>query len=56
QILRLGRVIDLRLLLETAWFCAVNYATMLIFITRPFQWFAEDGTLLDEGRMQRFMW
>ena len=56
QVLRLGRVMDLRLLLETAWFCAVNYATMLIFITRPFQWFAEDGTLLDEGRMQRFMW
>lgn len=56
QVLRLGRVVDLRLLLETAWFCAINYMTMRIFITRPFQWRAEDGTLLDEGRLQRFMW
>lgn len=56
QVLRLGRVVDLRLLLETAWFCAINYMTMRIFVTRPFQWKAEDGTLLDEGRFQRFMW
>lgn len=56
QVLQLGRVVDLRLLLETAWFCAINYMTMRIFITRPFQWRAEDGTLLDEGRFQRFMW
>lgn len=56
QVLRLGRIVDLRLLLETIWLCAINYMTMHVFITRPFQWRAEDGTLLDEGRFQRFMW
>lgn len=56
QILLLGRVVDLRLVLETVWFCAINYVTMHIFIMRPFQWRSEDGTLLDEGRLQRFMW
>ena len=56
QVLRLGRVLDLRLLLELAWFCAINYGTMRLFITKPFQWVAEDGTLLDGGRLQRFMW
>lgn len=56
QVLRLGRAVDFRLLLETAWFCAVNYGTMRLFITRPFQWVAEDGTPMDEGRLQRFMW
>lgn len=56
QLLRLGRVLDFRLLLEMVWFCAINYVTMRLFITRPFQWVAEDGTLMDEGRLQRFMW
>ncbi|XXG99460.1 hypothetical protein Hte_005799 [Hypoxylon texense] len=42
--------------LETAWFLLVNAVTMYIFITRPFYWRAPDGTLLDGGRVQRFMW
>lgn len=47
---------DLRLVLETVWFVVINLATMYIFLTKPYQWRAEDGTLLDEGRWQRFMW
>lgn len=43
-------------LLETVWFLLVNAVTMYIFITRPFYWKAPDGTLLDDGRVQRFMW
>ncbi|KAJ2970387.1 hypothetical protein NUW58_g9713 [Xylaria curta] len=44
------------LLLETAWFMLINAATMYVFVTRPFYWRASDGTLQDEGRVQRFMW
>ncbi|KAF2962850.1 hypothetical protein GQX73_g10722 [Xylaria multiplex] len=44
------------LLLETAWFVLVNAATMYVFVTRPFYWRAPDGSLQDEGRVQRFMW
>lgn len=44
------------LFLETAWFFLINAVTMYIFITRPFYWRAPDGTLQDEGRVQRFMW
>lgn len=47
---------DPRLLLETAWFVAINLVTMYIFLTKPYQWRAEDGSLLDDGRWQRFMW
>ncbi|KAF4974520.1 hypothetical protein FZEAL_8588 [Fusarium zealandicum] len=53
---RLFRRYDLRLILETAWFIAINVATGYIFLTKPYLWRAEDGTLLDEGRLQRFMW
>ncbi|KAI0161896.1 glycosyltransferase family 59 protein [Hypoxylon sp. FL1284] len=42
--------------LETAWFLLVNAVTMYVFITRPFFWRAPDGSLLDDGRVQRFMW
>ncbi|KAI1877725.1 hypothetical protein JX265_003733 [Neoarthrinium moseri] len=42
--------------LETIWFLAVNAATMYIFLTRPFYWRSEDGTVLDGGNVQRFMW
>ncbi|KAI1763334.1 glycosyltransferase family 59 protein [Hypoxylon sp. FL1150] len=42
--------------LETVWFLLVNVVTMYIFITRPFYWKAADGALLDDGRVQRFMW
>ncbi|KAI1382652.1 glycosyltransferase family 59 protein [Hypoxylon trugodes] len=44
------------LVLETTWFLLINAATMYIFITRPFYWRAPDGTLLDDGKVQRFMW
>lgn len=42
--------------LELCWFLLINAATMYIFVSRPFYWQAADGTLLDEGRLQRFMW
>ncbi|KAI0186074.1 putative glucosyltransferase [Xylaria flabelliformis] len=44
------------LILEAGWFIMINAATMYIFVTRPFYWRAPDGTLQDEGRVQRFMW
>ncbi|KAI0860040.1 DIE2/ALG10 family-domain-containing protein [Xylaria cubensis] len=44
------------LILEAAWFILINAATMYIFVTRPFYWRAPNGTLQDEGRVQRFMW
>lgn len=47
---------NLLLWIETVWFLAVNAATMYIFLMKPYQWKAEDGTLLDGGRWQRFMW
>jgi alpha-1,2-glucosyltransferase len=53
---RVGSKVDLRLMLETLWFITINMGTMYIFLTRPFFWRAPDGTLLDEGKMQRFMW
>lgn len=53
---RLGRRVDVRLALETAWFLVVNLAAAYMFVARPFYWRAEDGTLLDGGRVQRFMW
>ncbi|KUI55963.1 Dol-P-Glc:Glc(2)Man(9)GlcNAc(2)-PP-Dol alpha-1,2-glucosyltransferase [Cytospora mali] len=53
---RLGRKVDVRLSLETMWFLVINLFTGYMFIARPFYWRAEDGTLLDGGRVQRFMW
>ncbi|KAL6923609.1 hypothetical protein ACHAP8_001349 [Fusarium lateritium] len=47
---------DLRLILETFWFIAINAVTGYIFFTKPYVWKAEDGTVLDGGRLQRFMW
>lgn len=47
---------DARLFVETAWFLVVHLATAYMFIARPFYWRAEDGSLLDGGRVQRFMW
>ncbi|KAF4339438.1 alpha-1 2 glucosyltransferase ALG10 [Fusarium beomiforme] len=47
---------DLRLILETFWFIVINVATGYIFLTKPYVWKAEDGTVLDDGRLQRFMW
>ncbi|ERT03388.1 alpha-1,2-glucosyltransferase [Sporothrix schenckii 1099-18] len=51
----LGKV-DARLFLETAWFVAINVATMWVFLFRPYVWRGPDGSLLDEGRLERFMW
>ncbi|KAI1433158.1 glycosyltransferase family 59 protein [Xylaria sp. CBS 124048] len=44
------------LVLEMVWFMLINAATMYVFVTKPFHWKAPDGTLLDDGRLQRFMW
>ncbi|KAI5862021.1 glycosyltransferase family 59 protein [Durotheca rogersii] len=45
------------LALETVWSLAVNVVTMAVFIAWPFYWRdPTDGTLLDGGRVQRFMW
>jgi alpha-1,2-glucosyltransferase len=56
KLLEFFRHYDLRLVLETVWFVAINVVTGYIFLFKPFQWKAEDGSLLDEGRWQRFMW
>ncbi|CAG9980472.1 unnamed protein product [Clonostachys byssicola] len=56
RLLEFFRHYDLRLVLETVWFLAINVVTGYIFLFKPFQWKAEDGSLLDEGRWQRFMW
>ncbi|KKF93368.1 Dol-P-Glc:Glc(2)Man(9)GlcNAc(2)-PP-Dol alpha-1 2-glucosyltransferase [Ceratocystis platani] len=53
---RFGNRYDVRLFIETAWFLAVNAATMYIFIAKAYTWRAEDGTILDGGRLQHFMW
>ena len=55
-LLRFARGYDVRLILETLWFVAVNGITMAVFLFKPYQWTAEDGSLVDEGRLQRFMW
>ncbi|KAI6782809.1 uncharacterized protein J7T54_000952 [Emericellopsis cladophorae] len=47
---------DVRLVLETVWFILINVVTIAIFLYKPYVWRAEDGTVLDGGRMQRFMW
>ncbi|KAM4060499.1 DIE2/ALG10 family protein [Hirsutella rhossiliensis] len=47
---------DVRLVIETAWFLAVNLATCFVFLAKPYIWRAEDGSVLDDGRLQRFMW
>lgn len=44
------------LALESLWFVAVNAATIWVFLAKPYEWRAEDGSLLDGGRRQRFMW
>lgn len=51
-----GVIGNLALVFEIVWFMVINFATMYIFIARPFYWWAPDGSLLDEGRAQRFMW
>ncbi|RYP80259.1 hypothetical protein DL769_002561 [Monosporascus sp. CRB-8-3] len=48
--------VDPRLVLELLWFALINAGTMYVFLAKPFYWRAADGTLLDDGRVQRFMW
>ncbi|KAL1896957.1 glucosyltransferase [Ceratocystis pirilliformis] len=55
-VVRFSNRYDVRLFIETAWFLAVNAATMYIFIAKAYTWRAEDGTVLDGGRLQHFMW
>ncbi len=50
------RSYDVRLFLETAWYMAINVATGYMFLYKPYVWKAEDGTVLEAGNMQRFMW
>lgn len=53
---RQGRRFDLTVVLETLWFLLVNAGTMYMFLYRPFVWRGSDGSVLDGGRTQRFMW
>jgi alpha-1,2-glucosyltransferase len=55
-ILSVGQRYDLRLFVETAWFLAVHMVTAYMFIAKPYYWRSQDGSLLDGGRLQRFMW
>lgn len=47
---------DPRLFLETAWFSVIHLVTAYIFLYKPYIWRAEDGSVLDNGQLQRFMW
>lgn len=47
---------DVRLIAETLWFIAINVATGYIFLMKPYVWKDEHGQILDDGRLQRFMW
>jgi alpha-1,2-glucosyltransferase len=47
---------DVRLVFETIWFILINLVTIANFLYKPYIWRAQDGTLLDGGRLQRFMW
>lgn len=52
----IGQRLDVRLVMETFWYLLINMATMYVFLYRPFHWKDADGNLLDEGRLQRFIW
>ncbi|KAH6634665.1 glycosyltransferase family 59 protein [Chaetomium sp. MPI-SDFR-AT-0129] len=51
-----GAKVDVRLVVETVWFVGINVVTMYVFLAKGFYWKGPDGELLDEGRVQRFMW
>ncbi|EFQ34751.1 DIE2/ALG10 family protein [Colletotrichum graminicola M1.001] len=55
-LVRFGKNFDVRLILETLWFMLINAVTMYIFLAKPYMWRSEDGRVLENGRMQRFMW
>ncbi|KAK4174958.1 family 59 putative glycosyltransferase [Triangularia setosa] len=52
----IGKKIDLRLVIETIWFVAINAVTMYLFLFRPYIWKDNEGNVLDGGRLQRFIW
>ena len=54
--LRRARGRDWALLLETAWFLAINAATGYVFLFRGFYWRDRTGAIADAGKVQRFMW
>ncbi|KAK1241207.1 hypothetical protein MKX08_001181 [Trichoderma sp. CBMAI-0020] len=56
KVIEFCRGYDVRLILETIWFILINLITGYIFLTKPYIWKAEDGSILDGGRLQRFMW
>ncbi|KAJ1792212.1 glucosyltransferase, partial [Coemansia sp. RSA 2399] len=39
-----------RVAIEALWYCAINAATLWVFLNRPFAWHSEPG------KAQRFMW
>lgn len=47
---------DVRLFVEGAWHVLINLVTGYIFLSRPYVWRAEDGSVLEGGRLQQFMW
>lgn len=47
---------DVRLVLETVWFITIHALTGYIFLFKGYVWRAEDGTILEGGQLQRFMW
>lgn len=49
-------VVDIRLVLEALWFLAVNAVVGWVFLYRPYVWRDQQGEVLDDGRLQRFMW
>lgn len=55
-LIELGKAVDLRLFLESAWYILINISTMVIFIMKPFYWYDENGNISDNGSVQRFMW
>lgn len=56
KLIKFCRGYDVRLILETIWFILINAITGYIFLSKPYVWKAEDGSILDGGRLQRFMW
>ena len=56
RVIKMLQRYDLRLMFETVWLIAINVVTGAVFLLRPYVWKAEDGTVLDEGKLQRFMW
>ncbi|TDZ34078.1 Dol-P-Glc:Glc(2)Man(9)GlcNAc(2)-PP-Dol alpha-1,2-glucosyltransferase [Colletotrichum trifolii] len=56
MLVKFGKRFDIRLVLETLWFIVVNVVTMYIFLAKPYKWRDENGRVLENGRLQRFMW